>query len=834
VAKANAGKLELTIDLKGVDKTGATINKTQKNLDGMGNKARKAGKDLDGVGKSMGGLSGKIAQFIPGGKETMGALKGFGKGGGLASAGFLKLAGGVTAAVGALMAFKGQAMEASTLEFRLSRLGESYFEASQMVEKLKRESQGVYSTKQIVDLLTLQKEYGIDLKLTGEDLSKLDDRFTAMGLSASSGFRQIAEAVKAGRQQQLQKLGIVDNLTDSYKAQAAAIGISVAALTEEQKLQIRIAEVKRGISEIEKGGITGEITAFERMEASMANMGQSIGDMLGPVFQGLSPWVEAVDELLQGLAPVVSLLLRVVQGVLQPAGEIVRGVFDSINVILIPTIRAFDQAMGAVVQKSADGWRKLMGMLAAGMETVLRHTVKWLRTAGSLLERMGLLDKGTTARVENTIRIARAEAESAKELKSQEASQEELLKMKQSAQTVMDSSASVINQTEANLLKMVQSTRDLTSQEEGRLRFLEGILKTEQATAKIKRESVKLVKVQTEMISAQLDMMASGEAFTTAGAQKWLALGDEIKSVTNRIEYLAHLEVKSADTIRDTIGKGKKKARGPGAPTPRAEDPEAQARAAAADRLSEQRGRLKLDRMEMEIIKMQTLDELKLISINTEMELLQVQDLRLQGNIAQADLLERRILLQDEMNRKNYEAAQANAALAESSRQLSQGIGAVTSASMRAEGKTKAMGLTAAATAQLTDNLVNKEKSLQESLLATSGPLSNAAQAFAEEEANKAKIAGAMELAFAAAAFAVPNPIAGVAHLAAAALFFKVAASAGAATAAPQRQSARLPQQQGPSERQIVINFNSIQTDPQSTARQISQVLESQRGTGAA
>lgn len=833
MAKANAGKLELTIDLKGVDKTGATINKTQKNLDGMGNKARKAGKDLDGVGKSMGGLSGKIAQFIPGGKDTMSALKGFGKGGGLASAGFLKLAGGVTAAVGALMAFKGQAMEASALEFRISRLGESYFETSQMIAKLQRESSGVYSTKDLVDFLTVQKEMGVDLRITGADLAKLDLRFTALGLSVSSGLRQMTEAVKTGRQMYLQKLGVVGDLGAAWKAEAKEVG---HVLSQEEKMVVTIREVRKGIDAIREGGMGGEITAFERIEASMANMGKALGDMLAPIFQGLSPWVEAIDEFMQSLAPIVSLLLRVVQAVLQPAGEIVRGLFDMLGAVLVPALTAVDQAFGQFIQNSADGWRMFMDAITGTIQKVVDFFAKSFDSIGRQLEAMGILDKGTTERAQAARENAAAEAEAASALALQEDSQRELLKLKQSAQTVMDSSAAVINQTEANLLKMVQSTRDLTSEEEGRLRFLEGILKTEQVTAKIKAESVKLQKTLNKLIVEQGMLALKGPLFflSEEGQAQWQALESEILSVTNRIEYLAHLEVKSADTISATIGKGKKKRRGAGAPTPKAEDPEAQARAAAADRLSEQRGRLKLDRMEMEITKMQTLDELKLISINTEMELLQVQDLRLQGNIAEADLLERRIMLQDEMNRKNYEAAQANAALAESSRQLSQGIGSVTSASMRAEGKTKAMGLTAAATAQVTDNLVNKEKSLQESLLATSGPLSNAAQAFAEEEANKAKIAGAMELAFAAAAFAVPNPIAGVAHLAAAALFFKVAASAGAATAAPQRQSARLPQQQGPSERQIVINFNSIQTDPQSTARQISQVLESQRGTGAA
>ena len=837
MARANAGKLELTIDLRGVNQTGAKISEAEKGLESLGLKGRKAGRELDLVSRSMGGLSSKLGQFVPGGCDVIEQLKGMKDRGGMAAGGFAKLAGGVTAAVTALLAMRGASEEAAFFEQKLSNLYGTVSGGLNEFTKLQLATKGTFSLEQLATAKSQIDAFNLPLSVTPEIMASLQSRAVAMGITTEHALQSLIIGLSRGSAKILDNLAILVKVGDVERDHAAAIGKTVEQLTEQEKKQALVNEATRqltaGGQDLGKG-LGSTTTEFQRITALMEDMGKDLGGMLIPLFRMLRPVVEAA-----GMA--IKVAANFIRAGFEIAAIPIGAILEAFNGIVLVVGNYLNPIISLASTLFGDFAANTMGMVRHAFDAVIEKILKlwealgeaekmWRGWGSEMLVNLGIL---TDERIKS-MELAKLESQKTEQLERQQTTLIEIQNIRAGSADLLRSSGNVINQTEANLLKMVKSTRDLTTEEEGRLRFLEGILKTEQATAKIKRESAKLTKLQTEMISAQLDMMASGEAFTTAGAQKWLALGDEIKSVGNRIEYLSHLEVKSAETIRATIGRKKKgRARVSGAVTATG-DPEAEARKAAAAQLADDRSALKLQRMEMEIEKMQTLDELKLISLDTNMQLLQVEDLRLQGNNAEADLLERRILLQDQMNRQKFEAARASQEQARSARLLQSSLQGVSNASMAAEGKTRAWGLSAVAAAQVTDNLVTKEKSLQESLLATKGPLSAAATAFAEEEANKAKIAGAMELAFAAAAFATPNPVAGVAHLAAAALFFKVAASAGAATAAAPKQQARMPQQQERQERQIVINFNSIQTDPQSTARQISQVLASQRGTGAA
>jgi hypothetical protein len=834
VARASAGKLEVTIDLQGVNKLGGKVGQAEKSLESLGLKGRKAGRELDLVSRSMNGLSSKLGSFVPGGRDVLEQLKGMKERGGLAAGGFTKLAGGVTAAVSALLAMRGASEEAAFLDQKLKNVSGTVSAGQNEFAKLQLATKGAFSLEQLVKARSQVEAFNLPLKVTPELMSSLQSRSVAMGITTEHALESLIIGLSRGSAKILDNLAILVQISDVEKEHAAAIGKTVEQLTEQEKKQALVNEATRQLTAGGQDlgrGFGSTTNEFQRITALLEDMGNDLGGMLIPLFRMLRPIVEGV-----GMA--VKVAANFIRTAFEIAAIPVGAILEAFNGIVLVVGNYLNPIISLASTIFGDFAANTMGIVRQAFDAVIEKILKlwealgeaekmWRGWGSEMLVNLGIL---TDERIKS-MELAKLESQKTEQLERQQTTLIEIQNIRAGSADLLRSSGNVINQTEANLLKMVKSTRDLTTEEEGRLRFLEGILKTEQATAKIKSEAVKLTATQTELINTQLALMSSGEAFTASGAQKWLALEGEINSVTNRIEYLAHLEVKTADKIRETMAAGKKKPKATTTPT---RTPAEEEKKVTIDAVALAQQDIKLLKMEGEIEKMQTLDEFKKLDLDTTIKLLEVEDLHLQGKTAEAELLERRIRLEQSMTLEKLQAAEASAKLAEQEAKLERGINATANATQRAEGKTKALGLSAVAAGKLTQNLTKKEQSWQKSLIATSGPLSAAAQAFAESEANKAKIAGAMELAFAAASFAVPDPIGAAGHLAAAALFFKVASQAGAASsAAPRAPSARMPSQQGQGQRQVIINFNGISTDPQGTARQISQVLASQRGTGA-
>ena len=456
MARANAGKLELTIDLKGVDKTGATVNKAQKGMEKLGEGAGKASQKTKDLSNSTKRLSDNLISMLPHGNALTSTINTLGGSTGGLSAGMMKAAGAAAAFGTALFAMRGQSMEAAALEFRLSRLSGGYFEASQHIAKLKRESHGVFSTKDLVDFMVTQKEMGVDLGITGAQLEKLDLRFTALNMTVGDGLKMIVRAVKTGRQMYLRKLGLVEDLTSSWREEAKAVG---HVLTMQEKMNVVMRELKIGIAGIKMGGIGGEITAFERMDASIADMEQSFGDMLGPLFQALAPWVEAFERLVAILAPVVSLLMRVVQAVIGPLGEIIRGILDVVARYFVPLVTFIDQKVGEFLTDTMQGWRLSFDELGGLGEALLKKTIAVWTSTKRILQAMGVLSKDRWKDLKAHIQTAELAAQQEEAMEQQAKHLKEMKKLREDGAKLEAKMQASIFSAEVNLLKMLSTSR---------------------------------------------------------------------------------------------------------------------------------------------------------------------------------------------------------------------------------------------------------------------------------------------------------------------------------------------------------------------------------------
>jgi len=372
---ASVGKYEMIFSLKGEDKATTVLKKVDGSFKKTANQAKKAGASFQGTGGATTDLTGSIMGFLPGGAAMSAAMQGMSASSGLATLGISALTAGIMAAVGALFMMRGRAEEAAALTFRLSRLGDGFAETTIKIRKLKRESGGVFSTKQLVDFLTVQKEMNVDLGITAQNLRMLDLRFTALGLDVGTGLRQMTEAIKTGRQMYLQKLGLVDNLTEAWKKEAKSIG---HVLSQEEKMVVTIREVKKGMANIQVGGSGGPITAFERIAATFEEFGVALGELFDPLFEALAPFLEGLQGIFESLVPVASLVMRPFQAGFQLIGEVLRGIVDVLGSFIIPLVKTLDRLLGDRIAVTTEAIRDGFVIIAGWAEGLALSIADWL------------------------------------------------------------------------------------------------------------------------------------------------------------------------------------------------------------------------------------------------------------------------------------------------------------------------------------------------------------------------------------------------------------------------------------------------------------------------
>ena len=846
---ASVGRYEMTFKLLGHDQASKVLQKVDGNFKKTAQQADKTGSKFQKAGKDMGGLTSAVGKFIPGGDGVIRALGGMGSGAGGAGLAFGALAGGVMAAVAALMAFRGQAEEAAALSFRLSRLGDSFGETTIEIQKLRREAQGVFSTAELVNFLTLQKELGIDLGLTGEQLQKLDARFTAIGKTAADGFKAISEEIKKGGGEQLVSLGLVDDLNGAFKEQEKILGRS---LTLQERQAVALKETKKGIENIDLGGSAAGITAFERISASLSDIAISVGELFGPVFEAFAPFLEGVQRFVETVIPLIASNLRIVLAPLRLLGEVMRGVLDTVASGLVPLFRTLANVISVKIGSGMSVVRSGFVALAGITEEIAQKLLKWVGGLGGIVDTvvnfiasdpMGLLNEQEKKRLEiakKNQEIADQQARDlewqAETLEKQKTTMADLSKFWDKTSGDIEKSSMSLVRSEAGLLTMKETSGSITQEEKNRLEELRNILKVEQATGKIRVQMAKNTETLNKLEAQRAKLLADPAGVDVTEIQKIGVAISKMMDEQIKLQEIAYLA--SEEAVREPRKPGQK----PQAKAKKDFDLNATLNAIRTEAQETAKSnaikRIQIELRSVELALISEKDEQERIALTLKQETLkaemaEIENKRLLGQHIR-DLADARAL----SAQNAIEEAAATEQAARATRELNSALSTLGAMSGQFAGNELAtMGTAMAGLASLASKLEEGQIGVSEAISGSGGVVAAAAGEFIESKRAIAAIMAVFETAAAFAAF--PNVAAMAAHGTAAALYGSIAAGAGSvrsaggeASPALQSVSEDIDRERDRGDRQIVINISGVVTDAQGIGSQIKTALGSMEGTG--
>jgi hypothetical protein len=267
----------MLLSVLGEDRATTVLQKIQKQMDSTSQSAKQS---ADKTGKSTRAL-GQLTDRFDGMAAKLGKMR----------MAFAALA--ASLASGAIVK---AASGGAVLEAQLARIGGTAEEGHKQLKKMAAAAGGVFSVQDLVDFQTRQNELGAQLGLTGEELGKLDSRFTALGKSGGDGLRLLIEAVATGRTVALKQLGLVTDLTAGYDAYAVSINKTTAQLTEQDKVRARVAVLREDIKGIntESGN---SVTAFEQAGAAMSDAWTEVQLALAPIGRILLPIAKIMGKI---------------------------------------------------------------------------------------------------------------------------------------------------------------------------------------------------------------------------------------------------------------------------------------------------------------------------------------------------------------------------------------------------------------------------------------------------------------------------------------------------------------------------------------------------------
>jgi hypothetical protein len=847
MAAGSVGKYQMEFLLLGKDKATKIIEKVDGKFKKSANQAGKTSSSFNKTGASVDKLTDRILNFIPGGVGMDSALKELSHTGASMSQVFTGVALAVAAVGSALMAFKAQAEEAAALRFKISRLGEGFLETSDQIRKLRRESDGVFSTQQLADFMTLQKELNVDLGLTGDDLAKLDARFTALGRDATSGFKALVEEVKKGGGEQLVALGIVKDLNSEFKKQEKIVGRS---LTLQERQAVAIKEVRKGISQIDVGGEAAGITAFEKIAANLSDMAMQFGSMLEPIFRVMDPLIGMVRVLVDLIKPVGEIMLTKWVFKIELVSKAVLSVVQTIGNFLIPFLEFCAHVTGNIFAVAMDNILGLLGKMAPDADTIESSLNSWTEriheTHDGLLEiasMLGLIDVSDARRAINLRKAAKAEEERLQKLSEQEskikAQRTELERISnfQSGirKTIEDASSAQIK-IEESLLSMRESNGTITSQEERKLKALRTILRIESETAETKLQIANVNKAILDLEKEHAEFVQTGRV----DPERSMQLEQDLEKLTAMADKLNKDKLKIAkEASKEPTG-----GRGAGKSRTFIDDSEEQKKKLKIENqqmLAEGKrlmiAKLRLKQRDIDIQKITETNRLALIELDHKRSLIDADIAEREGKFQLAESIIKAANARKEMAEAAEKEAIANKKAAENTRMFHQSLSVLGSASTHLAGNELAtLGVAIGGLSLILDKTKNDQIGVAEAISSSGGVFAAAAAEFGASKRATAALLSAFELA--AGFAAIENPIVAAAHFTAAGLFGAVAAGAGTVSGAQeagpalQRVTSEIDKERDRGDRQITINISGVVTDAQGIGLQIKQALGSMDGTG--
>ena len=329
----------LDIIAQAQDQVSAVMSRVSKSLKTTGKDAKRLAGEVGQAEAGFNSARMAMAKARAGMKATAGRVEALGA--------RLSKLGPAALGVGAAFAALGAAMTAgragAMYEARLTRLGDSAGEVEARLRSLQQAAGGGFSVAQLAQFEATQKELGIAINLTGEELGKLDALFISLGREGGVALNDLARAVGGGEPGLLKQLGLVEDLEARWAAYAKAQGKSTEQLTRVEKGNLAITAMREGLQGVDAavGSTAGKWGAFF---AAISDVGAMLQQVLAPLVHILEP----VGVLLQKLAlllksalqPVLAVVGRLLGGVLSVVGSLFGALLDLLRIALMPVIWA--------------------------------------------------------------------------------------------------------------------------------------------------------------------------------------------------------------------------------------------------------------------------------------------------------------------------------------------------------------------------------------------------------------------------------------------------------------------------------------------------------------
>lgn len=861
MARGSVGKLEWIVDLTGKDKLTPVLDNLKGRIIGTDKASRKGAKGVSFLSGSFGGLTGEITNMIPGLGGVLESIKGL-QGGAMRAAGSMGILGKALGAAGAVLALRGPAEQAAMLQTKLLTLNGTIGASAIKMRLLKQATQGTFATDAIVDAEAKIQAFNLPMQLTPELMMNIQQRATMMGVTTERAMDSLVTGIARQSVPWLDNIGIIINATEVYEKFGATLGKTGAQLTDSEKKAAFTAAAVEQLSGAASASST-PASDFQKIGASLLEIGMDLGSTLIPVFKVLRPVIEMVATAVKLAANAFNFFAGGVAAVAAPILEFVNQIAGSVGDLLTPSFevlaslvaRLGSQLVDFIVRDTAHVRRFIVEMQSFMGE----HERMWVEWGIKAAEAMGIVNKKTAENMrlqaqQREIMRARKKAEAEKQaqlLKTQELEKQAAEAAKEAAKAtearlkVEKKREKLLRDGAIQILKMKDQTSGLTGEEEKRLKMLVAGAKVETLTGGLKAELITLTQEQVTLQETLNRLMAdpfAAEGGLLAIQKTGVALAENkanIAAAKTQIQQIGALVAEAADAKKKPTGTSKKQ---------RAADLNEQlaaARETEAQRIKEMRIKQQLMRIDAQKTDVQR----KMLRVESEqgraqleiqLKNLEVQRLEVGTTNMLTEAKIRLLNAESKLIKEKLKEAEASAKLDQEQQKLTTNIAPLTAVAGQSAGAISGLAGVTATSAQVAHDAQKPNMDLSKAILASGPAYQDAAQQFVESEKSKALVAAAMQTAFGLATM-FTEPHRAAAHFLAAAAFGAISMKKGSeSSGGDDAGSGRLPsggrlpsksaEDQGP--RSVVINFHGVVADPQSTAKQIGNLLASSRGTG--
>ena len=573
MARGSVGKLEWIVDLTGKDRLTPVLDNLKSRIIGTDKASRKGAKGVSFLSGSFGGLTGEITNMIPGLGGVLESIKGL-QGGAMRAAGSMGILGKALGAAGAVLALRGPAEQAAMLQTKLLTLNGTIGASAIKMRLLKQATQGTFGTDAIVDAEAKIQAFNLPMKITPELMMNIQQRATMMGVTTERAMDSLVTGIARQSVPWLDNIGIIINATEVYEKFGATLGKTGAQLTDSEKKAAFTAAAVEQLSGAASASST-PASDFQKIGASLLEIGMDLGSMLIPVFKVLRPVIEMVATAVKLAANAFNFFAGGVAAVAAPILEFVNQIAGAVGDLLTPSFevlaslvaRLGSQLVDFIVRDTAHVRQFVVEMQSFMGE----HERMWVEWGIKAAEAMGIVNKETAENMrlqahQREIMRARKKAEAEKQaqlLKTQELEKQAAEAAKQQAKEqekrlkTEKARSNILREGQINVLKLKEQTKEITRAERERLSHLQAGVKVEALTGKLKTTLIKLTEEQIELQETLNNMLADpfaveGGVLAIQGAA--VALNENKKNIEQTKEDIDEI-IRLVDKLGKTDAK---------------------------------------------------------------------------------------------------------------------------------------------------------------------------------------------------------------------------------------------------------------------------------------